>query len=423
MTAGTPQGDWAAEASHLERPTAKAFGWSDLFSPATLAGVADSGVVLLLARGLNVSQMVPPLERWYVFITVGKLILLGITWNQRSPLSGPAKWLIGSTAAMVLATTLAGVSSFGPYAGVAGFLVNLTLTSMLIGQRPLRQYLLGPVLIISSTALWHAILCFTHRMPIWFGRYFYFGFNTFNLGGEIEAIGCMAAALLLPRMLSLPVIAVLLVDMSLLEARSAILVGFATMFVVLVFDGRRQLHARRALAILVIAPVAGLGLAALGGGSKISDFVSSVLLINDPYRGVATGGSGRTGLWAQSLEMFQQSPVIGHDLSYFESVGFIGSHNLFLQGLAQYGLMSLLFFGSLIYGFVFVFSRDKYRFCVLACALPLLLFNDRFANLNPYPFMFFVLLTLPAAKAAATATQASAAQTYVRRAGVRGLAR
>jgi len=387
------QHSWGDSETVASEGPAKPFSWSDLIQPATLTGLADSGLVLLFVAGLNVGWLSWRLLQWYALITVGKLVLLGMTWNQRAPLSGPAKWLIGSTATMALATTAAGVSSFGPYVPVGAFLVHLVLTSTLIGGQPLRRYLLAPVLIISSSALFHVSLCLTHRMPSWWGRFLYFGYNQFNLGGEIEAIGCMTAALLLPRLLFFPVVAALLFDMNLMQTRSAMLTGFATILVVLLFDAHRRLTGRRTLALLFIVPIAALLVVGVGVGGQLGDAVSNVLMLNDANRGVASGGSGRADLWEWSLQLFNASPIVGHDLGYFESIGFIGSHNLFLYGLAQYGLMSLLFFGSLIYAYVVLSRSDLFRFAVMLCALPLLLFNDRFTNLNPYPFIFFILLT------------------------------
>lgn len=392
--AALPQEDWAeAPAYEDAQPPADSLRFRDLLSAPTLTGFADVGVVLLFVRGLNVGfGLSRTLLLWYAFMTVAKLSLLVISWNRRAPLTGPAKWMIGSTIAMALATTVTGIGSFTPYLAVAAFVINLTLSSMLIGQGPIWRYLLGPLLVIAGSAAYHAFLCLDHRMPIWWGRYLYFGYNQFNLGGEIEAIGCLAAALILPRILALPVLAVILFDMSKMQTRAAMLVGFCAIVVILLFDGRRRLSGARAAVLLVLGLIGGVLVIAVGSGG-LSDAASSLFLLNDPHRGIETGGSGRSDLWQWSLVLFEQSPLVGHNLGYFESVGFIGSHNMILYGLAQYGLMSMLFVGSLIYGFASLARQNLHRFAVLCCALPLLLFNDRFTNLNPYPFIFFVLLS------------------------------
>ena len=393
--AALPQEGWAeAPACVNDRSPANFFRLRDLLSAPTLTGFADVGVVLLLVKGMNVGWgLSRTLLLWYGVMTGTKLLLLAISWNRRAPLTGPAKWMIGSTIAMALATTVTGIGSFTPYLAVAAFVINLTLTSMLIGPGPIWRYLSGPLLIIAGSAAFHAALCVTNRMPAWFGRYLYFGYNQFNLGGEIEAIGCIAAALVLPRLLSLPVLAVILFDMNKMETRSAMLVGLCAIVVILIFDGHRRLSQGRAIALLVLGTIGAVLLIAVGAGVKLSDAASSLFLLNDPHRGIETGGSGRSDLWQWSLQLFQQSPLVGHNLGYFESIGFIGSHNFILYGLAQYGLMSMLFVGSVIYGFASLARQNLYRFAVLCCVLPLLLLNDRFTNLNPYPFIFFVLLS------------------------------
>src|SRR5579862_3835040 len=246
MTADSPPDAWG-EADTLEAPAPARGFWATLVDPVVLTGLLDAGVVLLFVAGLNVGYgLSKKLELWYAFITIGKLVLLARSWNQHAPLSGPAKWLIGSTTVMVLATMVTGVGSFSPYLAVIAFLVNLVLTSWLIGRAPVSRYLIGPALLITATAAYHIVLCHTHRMPIWFGRYFYFGANQFNLGGEIEIIACFAAAFALPRLLALPVLAILLYDMDLMQARSAILAGFFTFVVMMLFDGKHRLTQRRA---------------------------------------------------------------------------------------------------------------------------------------------------------------------------------
>src|ERR1700722_13102435 len=150
MTAEAPEA-WG-EVEPLETATPARGFWAALRDPVVLTGLLDAGVVLLFVAGLNVGfGLSKKLELWYAFVTIGKLVLLAMSWNQRAPLSGPAKWLIGSTATMVLATTVTGVGSIGPYMAVVSFLVNLVLTSMLIGRAPVSRYLIGPALLITAT--------------------------------------------------------------------------------------------------------------------------------------------------------------------------------------------------------------------------------------------------------------------------------
>ena len=96
MTAEAPEA-WG-EVEPLETATPARGFWAALRDPVVLTGLLDAGVVLLFVAGLNVAYgLSKKLELWYAFITIAKLVLLATSWNQRAPLSGPAKWLIGST--------------------------------------------------------------------------------------------------------------------------------------------------------------------------------------------------------------------------------------------------------------------------------------------------------------------------------------
>lgn len=99
------------------------------------------------------------------------------------------------------------------------------------------------------------------------------------------------------------------------------------------------------VAAVVLACI--LTASALIGGpmSKATDYLGQhVFLIDDEHRGLESGGSGRSDLWAAALDLWMKNPVFG--------VGFKGhqllmpegmlAHNAYLGILADMGLCGLL---------------------------------------------------------------------------------
>jgi len=355
----------------------------------------DGAVVLPFLAGIDIgADAGSQAMLWYSTALAAKFALLVLFRRERAALGGPAKaFLIGMTI-MVAATLLAGIITPSPYYNAIGFLLHLTLTLTLAGRR-IKPYLGGVLALLIPAAAIHIVYCLTHRVGELWGRYLYFANAQPNLGGEIDGAAALAAAFTLRRAPALGALALLLVDMSLLQARSAVLVDLAAAVVVIFHDPQKQATLRRTLAMLLGAVLFTVGVLALGGGGKVFGVFNDLLLIDNQYRGVSSGASGRLDLWQTAIDLFVASPLYGHALGYFPTIGYIGSHNLFLLGLAQFGALSLLFFGALLYAYGHLFRVDRFRFWVMITALPLFAFNDRLLNLNPYPFLIYVMLLLP----------------------------
>lgn len=365
-----------------------------------VAGVLDASIVLVYMAGINAESQFGYLMAWYSATLLLKAAIAWALWRDAAPLTRQARFTLVATAAMTAATTFAGVASLAAYAAVTAFLAHLTLTLVIIGRLPLRRYLGGAAALITAAAGLHLALCLLHRMDDQWGRFLYFGHNHPNLGGEIDAVGAMAAALSIqPRRYSLAMLAILVLDAAMLQARSAMLVGGALFLIMSVVDPRRPVQLRPAIVLALAGLLGFLVLAELGISGKAADALSSVFLLDNQYRGLGSGASGRSDLWNQAIYLFDSSPFYGHSLDYFSQIGFIGAHNLFLHGLAQYGVMAIPFLLSLFYAYIENFRHDRFRFIVLSLALPLFLFNDRFINLNPYPFFVYALLLAPASDA------------------------
>jgi O-antigen ligase len=292
---------------------------------------------------------------------------------------------------------------------------------MLVGRR-VRPYLGGALMLMTAAAAIHIVFCLTHRVGQVWGRYLYFADAQPNLGGEVNGAAALAAAYVLRRPLALGVLALFLIDTALLQSRSAILVEMMAALVVILHDPQQRTSIRRTLVMGLAAIVATVGVLVLDTSGRVFGVFNSLLLINDQYRGVDSGASGRVDLWQTSIDLFVQSPLYGHALGYFNTIGYIGAHNLVLLALAQFGVLSGLFFFALIYAYRRILRVDPFRFWVLIAALPLFAFNDRLLNLNPYPFLIYVMLLLPSplpAPAAGPAQIARPTARPVRRSGAR----
>jgi O-antigen ligase len=84
-----------------------------------------------------------------------------------------------------------------------------------------------------------------------------------------------------------------------------------------------------------------------------------VLRLNDPYRGLGTGGSGRQEAWIETLEIWMSNPVFGVGFRQHEEFVKSGSsaHNAYLTMLADTGLFGLIAYVLLI----FVSLREAWR--------------------------------------------------------------
>lgn len=141
-----------------------------------------------------------------------------------------------------------------------------------------------------------------------------------------------------------------LYTMWIVSARTCLLAAFLAAAVTGWIHLRR---AARSSAVAITCAVALLTLAfifvasALLGGplAQAFDYIGKdVFLINDEHRGLESGGSGRSELWAAALDLWMRSPVFG--------VGFKGhqllmpdgmlAHDAYLGMLADTGLCGLL---------------------------------------------------------------------------------
>jgi O-antigen ligase len=333
-----------------------------------------------------------PVAAWYGPTVAIKLLFLAWTRPSLVMPSGWTSLFVATTATMIVLTLLAGIVEPTPYFQAAGFLVEFLLTILILRHSDLPPYLLGATGTILASASIHAIMCVTHHMTVEWGRFDYFNGEHPNLGGEIAAAGSMAAVIALPRIPALAVIAVLFADSYLLQARAAMIAEVVSAAVPLMFNEARRLTPMRASILVLVGTSSALAMGVVGLSQNALGVGNLLMLTNDVHRGFATGFSGRTELWSIAIRLFQESPLLGHGFGYFDTIGYLGPHNIVLYGLAENGVASLGCFLAVAGAYTRLARRDLYAFAAAAAMLPLLIFNDRFINLNPYPFLLYVLL-------------------------------
>jgi O-antigen ligase len=371
--------------------TAAAFGRSRLVRPlvgielAAVVGFLDASVTIAYLSGIN------PVS-WHAGTLFAKLLLAAFFRKRNNSVYWvPAIFV--TTIILILTVEAPHIPSTDDYIQVIGFLVQFALTLFLIEPASMPKYArAGGKLIVAMAAL-HIVFCLMDAVGQSYGRYFYFGDSHPNLGGEIAAVGAFLAAYSFPKKRALLAIVVLASDCLFMQARAAVVVCAALLVVTAVFNDRKQIDSKRMLRVSIA--LVALGLAAVVLAESVSSTFSSALLLDDPNRGLGSGFSGRDDVWAFAVQLFEENPLFGTGFGYFVSIGYVGPHNIILFALAENGLSGLLVLGSIFYS-AYVFSRQSwFNAALFASTLPLLMFNDRYLNLNPYPFMLYaVLMTL-----------------------------
>ncbi len=274
-----------------------------------------------------------------------------------------------------------------------GFVVEIWLTLAIVRREQLRGYF--AVYAVALAVNFAIFLCMIKlgRVPSHFGRYYYYdGFQP-NLGAEIAAVGVACAALALDTKWFLLCGTLDAISIFLLEGRSAILL---TVGITVLMLGRAAYRIVKRLQFTGMA-VLVFGLAGLClGGAMLAPIVvhgvDAALLLNNPYRGTSSGFSGRTEGWQNAIIAFLEAPVTGAGTGYFDTRKLLPPHNLLLFLGAQFGVFAVPMLLLLVMKYWRLWRVNPWWFLLWLQFAPLLMFNDRSFNLNPYPYVFYLLL-------------------------------
>lgn len=353
------------------------------FSPVVIVAITDSSVPW--AYFFQILQ-VSSLDLWYAITLSVKIIICLFSLNTIS-LGRLSAFSLYGVIAIILLSCAAGGSEPNSYIRSFAFVANLFLTLSIVKRNNLSLYVTTCVWVLGvSTVLYVAEVHAGVAKEVW-GRFSYFGGTEPNLGSEIVAMSVVLATCVLPPVRLLLFAAPSLYAINLMQGRSALIVALVALAAKLFFG--IESTQKRLIAALMIAFV-GLVLF-IFFFADVNAFFNAMFLVDDEYRGSSTGFTGRDQLWGAAWKYFEQSPFIGNGVGFGEKVG-VEPHNFFLYGLSQFGLLSFFIFGTILFLY-FDLYRSNRQWVYGLLAIPIFwMFNDRFFNLNPYPFLFYVVL-------------------------------
>jgi len=233
------------------------------------------------------------------------------------------------------------------------------------------------------------------HIPDHYGRMLFFGGSHPNLGGESFAVFLVAILFCLRGVPFLIAWSLMTYGIYLMQARAALLVAFG---VFLIFAWRYLESKRRLKPLYIFSLLAIFSILLLYSWENISVFFTKLFMLADVSRGVGTGFVGRAERWSDALNTFANNPFFGVGFDAFDRDGMLSPHNYFLTGMAYLGMSSFLLFiylGACIYCLI---RRNSSLALCFSPVLFLLIFNDRFINLNVYPFVLYVVIIAAAAK-------------------------
>lgn len=352
-------------------------------STAYMVGLIDASVCMSYMLGITAIY-------WHVLTVFAKLLVYAYLTNRKHIIEASSGYFVLGLAALCVGSALL-LRPPGDFVQIFGFSAEFIL-SLLIVKGATRSYLSAASLAITLFAVLHILQCLGGGLISTLGRFPYFSGSHPNLGGELAAAAAFGAALCHRKPVAILFLFILLVDSLLMQSRAAIIAIAVMLFALFVFDKHKRLSVNRFYWVAaIISAFLVLGLVS-GYLSFVIDAVNSALLLSDAGRGIGSGASGRSELWAFSLKLFLESPLIGHGLGYFDEIDFVGSHNTILFAMAQSGLVGLMIV-SLVLVKLWYFSRlSLFNLSLSLAIMVLFMFNDRFININAYPFCIYVFL-------------------------------
>jgi hypothetical protein len=328
-----------------------------------------------------------PEALWHSAALSIKIILLYIASKKHWDGAGKEfMYLFIPLAIMILFSSVINIENVDLLTFVKYFAVMASIfTTMCLVRKQFYIYALGYAIQGALCVVLYIAMVMSGRITDEFGRYLFFGETHPNLGAEIMVAFAVATAQSTRKIVAAPLCLAYFYAASLMQGRGAML---AICIVLALMGASLVARYRRLGVVFTIGATLILGSAAIVQGSLV-DRVSDAFLLNDEYRGAGTGFAGRDLHWASALEMFTASPFWGAGIGSSSESG-LQPHNFFLYGLAQLGVSVFPFFLILIVLLSrAIFRSNRNGYYIAAFAL-LLLFNDRFINMNIYPFFFYL---------------------------------
>lgn len=299
----------------------------------------------------------------------------------------------------VFASVFQGTTSLEGVIQPVGTLISLALTIVVLSDQNLTAYMKA-----FGFSCFLSCLTFLFQLnvgeAVWTqsGRYTFIYGTQPNLGGEILFTGFIAFCIgRLNTKLILATFVLFFFAIDLLQSRAAMLSMLIAAFVYVYVEKIRRFAPINRVAIISI-----LALIVTAYCVFNMETLSDLFKLEDEYRGVGTGFVGREERWESAWNAFLQFPLFGVGFGYFKA-DIPSPHSMWLGMLSMMGLMSFFIVKAMLQNSWRIYSANKTAFLFLLSFLPMTIFNDRFLNLNPYPFLLFILLFLPSKALAAGA--------------------
>lgn len=256
--------------------------------------------------------------------------------------------------------------------------------------------------------------------PAWFWGRFKPGAMHPNWWGEVlSAVVFGAAFLQRPALLRYALWVVALVGLVLVQSRASLVMSVAVIAVTLVITEPPRRLLVLGMLTLFLLPL-GFGVDAVVSerplAQRLNDFVASdVLLLDDPYRGLGTGASGREDGWIFALETIMANPFFGVGAAYTDRLATVAGedliHNGHLSLIADLGFVLVLPIYILLLGGIVLGIRKKLwreTAYIAVFVLFFTMFSPRIINASVNPMLLWMLVSVVWLKAHVSANHHSA---------------
>lgn len=353
---------------------------------AVIAGLLDVSVSASYLFDISVST-------WYAIALIIKLVLVALL---RAPGRAGVFFHLPALSAMAVLLAMScwlGGAESDAWIAAFGFVAHLVLTMAAVRPDKIRPYLASVAYAGLAVAVMYDLLVILGRIEVVYGRYLFFGGSHPNLGSEILAMTTVAACMSLGFRRFLLVALPALIAAGLMQGRAALLVMLLAIAIRLCVWVVKQ----RRLVIIVVLCVGALGLAALLSApvrNWLATTAGTVFLTDDPYRGFGTGFVGRSDRWQAAWNSFLEKPLFGQGFGFYESTGVESAHNFYMYALVEFGFLALPIFLYAIWCMRRMATVSPREFVCFLPIMVLTVLNDRFINLNPYPFVMIAIVLI-----------------------------
>lgn len=336
-----------------------------------------------------------PVEVWYAGTLTLKVALAFVFLRKGVRLSQSTSMYLFLLLLLALTSALLNQSDLHSLFPLFGFIAQFILSYALVRVNRGLHYCRGVAFGGLAISVIYLFMLFSGQILDHYGRYKFFGDSHPNLGSEILFISVLCAGLSLrDRYFGLILLGATL-SILMMQGRAALL------SVIVVFSVRLCIYLNSRWNVFTVKGLILASAVVFIVGVFLFDFIyigiSKTFLLDDQFRGAGTGFVGREDRWAVAINVFLDHPFFGAGIGYFDTAGLPSPHNMYLYAISEIGILSVLIFTVMASAFYKIWSKDRRVFYLISPALILTLFNDRFIDINPYPFCFILIIFLAAA--------------------------